>query len=250
MISLYKVFKYTGNVHSNEVVAIPDMELDNKDVNNNDEKPVEEIVQIDLKQQAEDEAREILDNAQLKCNEIIKKAEAEAENIRKQARNEGYSNGYNEGFKSKSDEIISCLNQTNHTLDDIKDGYNDYINEYANKLGDSALEIASSILKTKLEEEPLIMCDLVEDVMSSVKDAKWAIVTLSKQLVPLVELLQSELPAKCPTIANVEVEAKDVPVGKCVVDSSVGVIDASIDEQIKNLSIRFEQLIRKEERHD
>ncbi|MFZ2539024.1 MAG: FliH/SctL family protein [Oscillospiraceae bacterium] len=236
---MHRVLKYVGKVNSDQVVIIPDVD---SFINENSSDDVDEIIEEIIPQElAEFEAQNIINDAKQRCKDILKQAEDQADGIRAQARQQAYD----DAFQLQLNDIVNCLNQTRQTLTDIQKTHDDYINQYASKLNQFSLEIASSIIKRKLEVDPLIMCDLVENVMSSIKDAKWAVVTLSKELVPLIELLQSELPARCPTVVNLEIEGKDIPVGRCIIDSPIGLIDASIDEQLKNLTRRFEQVQQK-----
>lgn len=235
-----RILKYSGKTFSEGKVEIPDVKAEVFEVESFDE---EEIIEVPLTpvELAEIEAKELMDNAKQYYDDLINKAKLEYDEICQSAMKQGYD----EAFQSQLEDITACLKHSEKTLSDMKLAYAAFMKEYTAKLPSFALEIASSILKTKLKVDPLVMCDLVEDIMSNIRDTSWATVTLSKELVALVELLQSELPAKCPTIANLEIKGGELPIGSCVIDSIGGIIDASINEQIYNLSKRFEQVMDK-----
>lgn len=237
-----RVLRYAGGVPTDDVVLIPDFDIIcEHDISINEEDEPEQVYEATPQEIAEDEAQTILAKAQHRAIQLVSEAGEQAASIRASAQQQGYD----AAFQSEFDNIVKCLSNANETVQTIQRSFEDYLGQYAAKLQQFSLEIASSIMKRKLTEDPLIMCDLVEHVMSTIKDAKWAVVALSKDLVPLIELLQSELPARCPTIASLEIEGKDIPVGRCIIDSSNGVIDASINEQLANLARRFEQIQQK-----
>lgn len=241
---MLKILKYSENASLDESskVDIPDMKkvcTTNQDGEGEFEQP--ELEEVSLTELAQIEANKIIEEANIYCEGLIDQAKQEYSNIC----NEAMKQGYDEAFQAQLESITDCLNQTHQTLTDINKAYASYMHEYAQKLPHFAIEIASSIMKTKIEEDPLVMCDLVEGVMSNIRETNWAVITLSRELVPLIELLRSELPAKCPTIASLEIRGAELEKGRCVVDFAGGIIDASIGEQIENLAKRFEQISQK-----
>ena len=248
-----RVLRYSANQEIRDSRAIPDLTLlVEKKINELDE--TEEVNEATLIEHATIEASKILEQAQQQADDIVAQAQVSGSDIIKQSQDQAesirttaFQEGHDEALTTHNEEIVQLLNNAQVVLSEMQQAQENYFKQYSARLGEFSLEIASSILKSKLQSDPLVMCDLVEDIMSSVKDSKWVVVTLSEKLVPLIELLQSELTAKCPTIENLDVEGKDIPIGDCIVDTSEGLIDASISEQLENLSKRFAQVRQKRE---
>lgn len=239
---MYKILKSYDNlsVDKDFRVEIPDTEkIGIESENEDNETACEE--EISAEELAKIEADRLIEETNEYCKRLINQAKQESEAIRSEAR----MHGYEQAFAEQLSSIMECIEKTNNSLVKINSEHKSFMSEYTRKLPEFALEIASAVMKVKLEEDPLVMCDLVENVMSEIRETSWALVTLSKELVPLIELLQSELPAKCPTINSLEIRGVDIEKGKCFVDSAGGIVDASISEQIANLARRFEQISQK-----
>lgn len=195
-------------------------------------------VVISPQELAQAQADEILQAARLQAEQMTAAAKKDADNLRAQAGQEGHD----EAFAFYSEKIGQMLSQAENTIIKIENAQDSFLEELQASTGRLAVEIAATILKHELVIDPLALCDMAEDAMTSVKDVKWAVLSLSKELVPLVELLRSELPEKCPTVATLDVTGKAIPIGSCVIDSPQGIVDASIKTQLDNLLHRFEQI--------
>lgn len=201
---------------------------------------LQEVVETP-QEQAEREAFELLEQAKHDAQQIIENATAQATDIKKTAELSGYDNA----FSSQLDAISATLTNATSTLLKIQRAQDLFIDEYQNEIGRFAIEVARAILKHEIEVDPLALCDMAEQAVAEVKEAKWAVLNLSRELVPLVELLQSELPEKCPSIGKLDVVGRPIDKGSCIVDTPNGLIDASIEEQLRNLALRFEQIKQK-----
>lgn len=235
------------NVDNDNIVIIPDdsdfipfgQSADLEVVFEENSQPEE--IEITPQEKATLEAEEILNKARCDADQIINDALKQGDEIKAQAKSEAFD----EAFAQKSEIISQTLTKLYDTMEKIETEENSFIEEYEKTVSSFAVSIASSILKHELRIDPLAMCDLVENAMSTIKDAKWAVLTLSNELVPLVELLQSELAEKCATIARLDVLGKPVSKGTCLIDSPQGIVDASIDTQLRNLLHRFSQIQQK-----
>lgn len=266
-----RILRYPGGVlpsaGNDNVVIIPDSSpiigkrhssLSEADSDEFKELTVEDYEQAAyfIKEQAEKEAEALLARSQAEAEELIANANAEASSIVLAARDEaelilaqaraaGERDGYEAAFLQQTNDISACLSEAHRTLEEIRVSQDEYISSCADEVGKLSLEIAGEILQHDIDTDPLALYDLVERAVGSLKDARWVVLSLSKKLVPLIELLQSELPAKCPTIGHLEIAGKDMPDGNCTIDSTDGLIDASIETQLKILERRFAQVSQK-----
>lgn len=83
------------------------------------------------------------------------------------------------------------------------------------------------------------MIGLVKAAISTVKKSKWITVEISEQMAGLIQKLEQEL--RSVGDDKVDVRPIDAPVGVCHVDTPDGVIDASLETQLENLRLYFEQ---------
>lgn len=187
------------------------------------------------------EANTILEKAEHEADKIVANATKQAEQLKQAAQTEGYETAFN----SQLEAITTALHNAAAVLNKIDRAQDSFINEYEKSIGKFAIEIARSILKRQIEIDPLALCDMAESAVAEIKEAKWAVLSLSKELVPLVELLHSELPEKCPSIGKLEITGLPIDSGSCIIDTPQGMLDASIEAQLRNLAQRFEQVRQK-----
>lgn len=252
-----KVFKYgiipkpLKEIDDNEkCVVIPDGEpkddyktIKTNNVDEADDDGFVEAVSSEIK--AEIEAKHLLERAEkeaaAKAKEIIAEAEQQAEFILAKAAEEGRRQGYDQAFEELSSQIKSFLVQSQGVLDRLEEHDDSFVKEYIDRMSGLALEIASEILKQKIEMDPLSLCDMIEAAIPSFRNASWITVKISKELVPLIELLRSELVEKFPSFERITVQETGGAADECVIESDAGAIDISISRQLANLQKRIER---------
>lgn len=189
-------------------------------------------------EEAEEEAARILDDAARKAKGLITQAKMEARNIKIAAREEGYQ----QGFDSAVEKIDSAVRDFDAIIQEIQAEQNDFVQDFESTIVSFAIEIANEIMRREIEVDPFALCDMVEHSMHTVREAKWAVVTLSKKLTPLIELLRSELALKHKNIENIDVVGLDIDITECTVDTPNGRIELSLITQLDNLVKRFEMI--------
>lgn len=199
---------------------------------------------------AKDEAKIISDTiiqSTLKdCSALREKAETEIKEAHQNALEEGYRQGYEEGYQEGYGEIKGkaedAIHGTLQALSSLKDAYERLNREYERSLSNLAVEIASKILGTKLEENPLMMEQLVRNALSTAKGKKWITVSISDKMPQLIEKLQTD--GMIMTQEHITIQAKDLPLGGCIVETDENVIDASLWTQLDTLRELMERIVR------
>lgn len=169
---------------------------------------------------------------------IIQKALSDAEEIKKQA----YEQGCAEALKQKAEEISECIQSINNIAEKFQFEYWKYFEEYENNLKWLAIGIAEKILQKKIEKKSVEMASLVKNAVESVKNATWISVEVSEKMPKLIAFLENELLSGFENSGEkIKINAKDIPAGSCVIETPEGVLDASIQTQIENIKECFRQ---------
>ncbi|MGL5756424.1 MAG: FliH/SctL family protein [Paraclostridium sp.] len=115
-------------------------------------------------EQAKKEYEEIVKEAELKSESIIQQASESAKDIKKEAYEEGHTqglkNGYEDGYKEAYEENIEkakleseeITNQANHILIDAKNKVANYLKDNKKQIIDLSITIAEKVLKEKFNE--------------------------------------------------------------------------------------------------
>lgn len=195
---------------------------------------IEDIIE-EQKNNAGDNASEMLANAKIEADRIIEEAKTEAEEIKRAAHEEGYKTGYNEGIMSASDELEATKRELDEKRAAMQQEYDDIINEiepqFAVIMGDLIEKITGVII-----EETDVLHYLVDRTVKSlpVSDAYYIHVCPEdlSTLAVYKEKLKNELPEG--TLFEI-VEDAALTRNKCVVETSTHMIDCSLDTQLNNL---------------
>ena len=167
---------------------------------------------------------------------LISRAREEAQNIKEAAAKEGYQDG---------------LSQARADLDDVKNAITAFLSakqevfEYiAPDIMEISVEIAQKIIKKELQQDPTIILDNITEILKGLSKEETKI-TLRVNPVQ-VSLLKAEIPE---VMNSVGLEAKVLIVpdetimeGGCMVTTTNGVIDATIETQLSVISEALKEL--------
>lgn len=167
---------------------------------------------------------------------LISRAREEAQNIKEAAAKEGYQDG---------------LSQARADLEDVKNAITSFLSakqevfEYiAPDIMEISVEIAQKIIKKELQQDPSIILDNIMEILKGLSKEETKI-TLRVNPVQ-VSLLKAEIPD---VMNNVGLEAKVLIVpdetimeGGCMVTTTNGVIDATIETQLSVISEALKEI--------
>ncbi len=186
---------------------------------------------------ATEAANKILQNARLEQDKIIAQAREDSQRIRTEAQKAAYE----ETLNQKSGEITACLEKVDRLMNEMQQQQQSFLKQYEEGLFSLAMSIAEKVLNRAIPEHEELMVPLVKEAVSAVKNASWISVEVSSQLPGLIEALKQEL-ANWQAVQQVEISGTNLPVGGCVVNTSYGVVDASVSVQLENLQEQFDKL--------
>jgi len=158
---------------------------------------------------------------------LISRAQEEAGTIRENAAKEGYK----EGLEKAHEEILEIRKSIENFMKAQKDVF-EYI---APDILEISVDIARKIVKKEIEQNPEIVLETISDVLKTLPKEESRItikvnpaqVGLTKEKVP--ELLSSlGLEVRTSVVADGAIE-----LGSCIVQTSNGIVDATINTQVE-----------------
>lgn len=264
-----RIFKPEFIRSDKKVVKIPDIEFEPEPLPEDpeaDEESVEQqpeakqpVLTEELREQITAEIRDELAgelgrkkiNAQTECNVMLRDAKREAEIIIAQAnaerekilneasvtaqqlRTDAYNEGAKNGFEDKKTLLENLALYISHSIEEIKKERNQFFEEYAKQLKHLSIEICEKIISHKIEEDDMVMYGVIKDALRYVRDTKWVKAEVSAELSGYVDSLEKELQAQG---QNVEfIFTQNISKDTCILNTSNGLVDATISEQLKNL---------------
>lgn len=158
---------------------------------------------------------------------LISRAQEEAGTIRENAAQEGYKAGLE---KAQND-----IAQFRDSIKQFLKSKDDVIEYIAPDILEISVDIARKIVKKEIEQDPQIVLDTVLDVLKTLsKDEP----KLKLKVNPTqVNLVKDSVPAM---VSSLGVEAKinvfadaTIEIGNCSIETSNGVVDATVDTQLE-----------------
>lgn len=190
-------------------------------------------------EQAEKVRSEILEQASAQWQKLLEQAQTEAQELRERA----YREGREEGKRQMEAEITRCLEDFVHTGEELEERQKRFFEQYQLQVKDFALEIAEKILHKQITLDAGEMLSLVQAAVSSVREAEWITIRVSKEVDGLAETLRTSIsPATVVGAKRIDIVESDVPPDTCVVETPTGTIDASVSTQVQNLKELFREV--------
>ena len=167
---------------------------------------------------------------------LISRAREEAQSIKEAASKEGYEEGLSQA-KADVEEVKNSIISFMNAKQDVFDEVAPYILEMS-------VDIAKKIIKRELEQEPSLILDNIQQLLKTLSKEETKI-TLKVNPVQ-VSLVKAEIPEMLSS-AGLDAKVMIVPEegimeGGCMLTTTNGVIDATIETQLSVISEALKEL--------
>lgn len=239
-MSLSRIVKKPGNVVFNEIVQIKDKDLIQK-INSE----IKDETNYDLSNQiildAQDQAKQILDDAHNQIRLMKLQFEEECRNIFNQVKDEAYMIGFEEGKNAYKQDTFKHIEVIGQELIQLQENninlLQNQLNESQNKTYQIGLEVANKILRHEIDQDHTILKHMILDEIDSRKNQNIRIVEISEKAESLIFDLKNELELK-----GIMLQLTDDDIDHIVLESESGNYDLSISTQLKNIRRLFNTL--------
>ena len=240
MSSIIKSFRVVErSIISNEDIDTNTTPLDDKLLGEAREK-YEEIIR-----NAKEEAKIIINSAHGESEEKLNLAYERAKEISEEARAEGYKKGYEagheqgykEGYEIGYKEGKEASEKLIREALDIKNSYieqrSKLLKEAEEDLIDLVISIYEKVLYKNVEKDEEIIVNLVLNGIDNLEISEKLTVIVSKDNYESVEKSKEIILAKASLIDELDIRINsDMKKGDCILETSKGSVDVSIDNQL------------------
>lgn len=209
----------------------------------------------DIIRNAEKEAISILMDAENKLQEIMHQIEVEKQNwdIEKDhwievAKQDGYAEGYETGRQDGFNEIKTLINNARDTVSQSKQDYLKNVEQSETTILHLGLKAAEKIIGFSLELNEDVFLNLVKQVIKEVKDNQDVQIHVHPKYYSLLTSQKEEIKAyfNNPTTQIYIFPDDDLKETDCIIESTFGRIDASVDSQLHELKLKLLQILEGE----
>ena len=188
------------------------------------------------KTQAEAEAARIIQEAKDEADRIRAEAEAARADLKKDAWDEGYKDGQENGYKTGTDEVNRLVDRTHRILEGVMSRREEILSETEQQIVDLVILMTRKVVKIISENQKSVVMANVLQALKKVKGR--GDVTIRVNLAD-VKLTTEHIQDFIKQVENVKgitvVEDSSVDKGGCVVETDFGAIDARIQSQLAEL---------------
>ena len=204
---------------------------------------------VQIRVDAEQEAREIIEKSRQAADKILTEAENKIQDVFIVAKDEGYQAGHKEGYdlgveegtkkfleesKERFSKFFTAVDEACGTFDDKK---NEMLEGYLKDLTELALTISEKVVSVSLDSSGEVIKRLILTAAAAAETQQWAKVVISSGDAKLMEAdginIREELDAISGKIELIMLD--DAKQGTCLIEFFDQVIDAGADTQLANI---------------
>lgn len=189
---------------------------------------------------AMDKARLLHDDARVRAARIISEAEQDAEKIKEQAYKDGYERGLAEGnteAMKRADEYLENINNEKESeLAEAKKQMESELADAEEQMLDLACGLISKLTGILVEEYKPVMLYMINEALNKSDTSKKYVIHVADELYSYIEDNKSRLFGAANPGISIEIFGDSkLEKGACRIDTDNGIIDLSMDVQVKKL---------------
>lgn len=177
-----------------------------------------------------------------RCRTMVEQARARVMSEAREAHDKGYTKGYDNGYKEAYNRTFSQALAEKHEL---TEAFNKLAVSYKeaslkdtdetdkNKSLDKALELAKEIINTELANNPEAFYSLYKKAAQHISNVRRATVKTSQKGAQLIETDRRRYENAIEGLEELTVEADGDEAGRCILETELGTIDASVSAQFE-----------------
>lgn len=203
---------------------------------------------------AKSELQRVRAEAEAEKAQILQEAEFEIENLKEEAKQQGYEAGFqegkDEGKKQALDDIKDTINSANEqamkTLKDAKDATLDYMLKAEHDLAEVVLTVAEKIIPQHFLDAPQVILPAVKAALLRIKDQKEIFVHVAPDNFDLILMARDEFRSMLPGgNASLEIVSDEsLKPGDCLIETESGALDARVSTQLELIREAVQEIMR------
>lgn len=239
-----------SNIIKSSYVVQPTTRNNIKVLNRRQEVTLEEEILSDAKKEyeriikeAKAEATEIIEEAKVQSEEYIEDAYSKSTKIIKEARQNGYQEGYNEG-KKISDELIKEANQYKNQYYIQRE---EILKETEGDVVTLVLDICDKVFNDFVENNKESVLSIISKGINSLNGREKLVIRVSIEDYDFVEMYKDRILVMANLVEEIEIKADNsLNSGGCVIETSKGNVDASMETQLNEIRKLLKDLLNSE----
>lgn len=189
---------------------------------------------------AKEEAVAILEGYQLQMEEMKNKLHEEADQYREKVLKDAYDEGYSKGYDEGKADFDSAIEAVGIESEKLQENYHQLLDKAEQQIIETIIAIAQKVLDedVKLNKENLI--SLVKQALNVSYEEQSASIKLSDTDYEYLKSNVPDLITRINSYENISIK-KDMTLneGDCIVDTPFGIVDLGIDKRFEKIADEF-----------
>lgn len=196
-------------------------------------------------QDAEREANEKIKNAHKSSESIVSDAYDNAKEIMTSAKNEGYQDGFNQGYEEGKYEASKLIDEANNIKSQWMAERENLLLESEQQMIQLVIDSLEEMIGYKLENDATLIEALIRKGISRITKTENLILRVStedyNQAVSVKPMIQS----MCDKVSEIDIRRDaSLPNGSCIIDGDSGTVDSGIWTQFEQVRKMFLNMLQ------
>lgn len=210
---------------------------------------VDPVSHKELLADAMEKAKLLQDDARERAQKILQDAKDDAEQIRKQAQEEGYAKGLEEGNMEamrRADQYLEKMNrEREQALSQAREEMIENIEDIEKQVVDVACELIQKLTGVLVEDYKPVMIYMINQVLNEDDASRKFVIRVSEDNYTYIADNEDRLSGAANPGITIEIFSDSkLKNGQCLIESDTGIIDLSMDIQVRNLITAIKLLSR------
>lgn len=194
-----------------------------------------------LVQEAQAKAAAIVLDAETKAARTILEVETRRQQILEELKQQGYSEGYQEGRGQADEEGAKIVNEAMESLDKMAGALREAVKRNEEKLLKLAIGIAEKILHDEIAVRPDTVLKTLEEALTKVSDLEEVTVKVNPEDLPMVQTQEEAFRDRLKSVRKVEfTSSPKIQRGGVLIETGSGTVDAQIKTQLSVIQEAFD----------
>ncbi len=235
-----------------EIAPQVDVEFEEDEDTGAEEKPstAPSISEEDLQamiDEAVEEARNLTQQASNEASEIIEAAYEQAKGIYEKSNLEGREEGYAAGFEEGRAQAEALVQEALSIKNTAIDQYKSLLENSEAEIVDLVLETVQTVLNKHIKEDEAVIEGLVRSALDKCAYTSNLVLRVASEDFGYALSMRDRILTLAESVDRIEIkEDKALSPGSCVIDTSAGSVDSSINMQFEQIRETFLSLLGSE----
>ncbi|NLV76420.1 MAG: hypothetical protein GX023_05475 [Tissierellia bacterium] len=186
---------------------------------------------------AYEKSEEVLNNTHKRAQDIFKESEIKGYEIgHKKGYKEGYDDGYYKGYKEGKEDSKKLISQALDIKKEYIDKRNYLLKDVEKDLIQLVISVYEKVLYEKVEEDEELIVSLILNGIDNLEISQKLTIIVSEEDYEAVKRSKDIILAKASLVDEIDIRINsDMIRGDCVLETSKGNVDVSINNQLKEI---------------